>query len=95
MVGECQCTWRPAEGLEEDIKALNLEDNILGEDFTEWSEYDDTHGMHSVHADSTEGKMTETSSDDMPSHDDAADDSDHDDFEVPALFSNVMLDMTA
>jgi hypothetical protein len=83
MVGECQCTWRPAEGLEEDMHALELEANILGEDFAEWSEIDDTHEVHSVHGDSTEGEMTDTSSDDMPSLVDAADDSDQDDSEVP------------
>jgi hypothetical protein len=85
----------PAEGLEEDMQALDLEDNILGEDFAEWSEYDDTHEVHSVNGDSTEGEMTDTSSDDMPPLVDAADDSNHDDSEVPALLNNVMLAMPA
>jgi hypothetical protein len=35
VVGECQCTWGPVEGLGEDMQELNLEDNILGEDYTE------------------------------------------------------------
>jgi hypothetical protein len=95
MVGECQCTWGPAEGLEEDMKALDLEDNIPGEDFAEWSECDDTRKVHSVHGDSTEVEMTDTSSDDMSPLVDAADDSDHDDSEVPALFCNVILAMPA
>jgi hypothetical protein len=40
------------ESLEEDIQALNLADNILWEDFAEWSEYDDMQEVHSVHGDS-------------------------------------------
>jgi hypothetical protein len=55
MVGKCQCTWRPAEGLKEDMQALNLDSSILGEDFAEWSELDYTHEVHSVHGNSTEG----------------------------------------
>jgi hypothetical protein len=62
---------------------------------TEWLEYDDTHEVHSVHGHFTEGGMTDTSSDDMPSLVDVADDSDHDDSKVPALFSNVLLTMPA
>ena len=37
--------------------------------------------------------MTDTSSDDIPPLVDAADDSDHDDAEVPALLHNVVLAM--
>jgi hypothetical protein len=48
-----------------------------------------------VHGDSTEGEMTNTLSDDMPSLVDVADDSDHDDSKLPVLFSNVMLAMPA
>jgi hypothetical protein len=75
------------------MQTLDLENNMLGEDFVEWSEYDDTHEVHSVHRDSTEGEMTDTSSDDMPSLVDAADDSDYDDSEIPALFDNVLISM--
>ena len=66
MVGKCHCTWGPAEDLEEEIQALDMEGNILGEDLADWSEYDDSHEVHSVHGDSTEGEVTDTSSDDMP-----------------------------
>ena len=65
IVGECQFTWGPAEGLEEDMQALIMAANIMGEDFGEWSELDDPHKVHSVHGDSTEGEMTDTLSDDM------------------------------
>jgi hypothetical protein len=67
--------------------------NIMGEDFGEWSELDDTHGVYSVCGDSTEGEMTDTSSDDMPPLVDAADDSDHEEAEVPTLLHNVVLTM--
>ena len=30
LVGECQCTWGPTGGLEEDLQALDMEGNILG-----------------------------------------------------------------
>jgi hypothetical protein len=89
IVGDCQCTWGPAEGLEEDMQALDMAANIMGE----WSELDDTHEVHSVHGDSTEKEMTDTSSDDMPPLVDAADDSDHEAAEVPALLHNVVLTM--
>jgi hypothetical protein len=44
-----------------------------------------------VHGDFTEGEVTDNSSDDMPPLVDAADDSDHNDIEVPALLHNVVL----
>ena len=47
-----------------------------------------------MHGDSTGGEMTDTSSDDMPPLVDAADDSDHEDAEVPALLHNVVMSMT-
>jgi hypothetical protein len=74
FVGECQCTWGRVEGLEEYMQALNLENNVLGEDFTEWSDHESPQELHSVHGDSTEDEMTKTSSDDMPSLVDVADD---------------------
>jgi hypothetical protein len=77
------------------MHALDLEANILGEDLAVWSEIEDIHEVHSVHEDSTEGEMTVTSSDDMPSLVDADDDSDHDNFEVPAEVNNVVLTMPA
>jgi hypothetical protein len=48
-----------------------------------------------VHGDSTEGEMTDHSSDDMPPLVDAEDDSDYDDCEVPALLNYVVLTMPA
>ena len=94
-MGECQCTWGPVEGLEEDMQALNSEDNILGEDYTEWSEHDDPEELYSVYGDWKEEEMTDTSSDDMPSLIDVADDSDHDQSEVPVLSNNVMIFLPA
>ena len=38
----------PADELEEELQALDMEGNIMGDDFAEWSEYDDTHEVHSV-----------------------------------------------
>jgi hypothetical protein len=95
IVSECQCTRGPAEELEEDMQALDLEANIMGEDIAEWSELDDTHEMHSVHGNSTEGEVTDTSSDDMLPLVAAEDDSDYDVSEVPALLNNFVLTMPA
>jgi hypothetical protein len=93
IVGDCDCTWIPAEGLDEEMQALDMAANIMGEDIAEWSEIDDTHDVHSVHGDTTEGELTDTSSDDMPPLIDAPDDSDHEEAEVPALLHNVVLSM--
>jgi hypothetical protein len=48
-----------------------------------------------VNKDSTEGEMTDTSSDDLPSPIDVAEYSDHDEFEIPALSNNVLISMPA
>ena len=54
VIHNCQCTWGSAEGLDEDMQALDMAANIMGEDVGEWSELDDTHEVHSVHGESTE-----------------------------------------
>ena len=65
----------------------------MGEDIAEWFEYDDMQDVHSIHDDTTEGEMTETSSEDMPPLVDAPEDSDHEETEVPALPSNAVMSM--
>ena len=92
IVGECNCTWG-ADEIKEELQALDMDGNIIGEDFAEWSEYDDIQEVHSIHDDTTEGEMTGTSSDDMPTLIDAAEDSDNEEDEVPALPTNVVLSM--
>ena len=39
IVGECNCTWG-ADEIKEELQALDMDSNIIGEDFAEWSEYD-------------------------------------------------------
>ena len=70
-----------------------MDGNIIGEDFAEWSEYDDMQDVHSIHNDTTEGEITDTSSDDMPPLVDALENSDHEEAEVPALPSNAVMSM--
>ena len=94
MVGKCNCTWG-ADELKEGLQALDMEGNIIGEDFAEWSDYEDTHEVHSVHKDTTEGEMTETSSDDTPPLVDAAENSVREETEVPALPTNAVMSMPA
>jgi hypothetical protein len=48
-----------------------------------------------VHKDSTEGEMTVTSSDDLPSPIDVAEYLYHDEFEIPALSNDVLISMSA
>ena len=92
IVGECNCTWG-ADEIKEELQELDMDGNIIGEDFAEWSEYDDSQEVHSIHDDTLEGEMTGTSSDEMPTLVDAADDSDNEEDEVSALPTNAVMSM--
>ena len=90
-VGECACNLDLMQNLETEIDMLNMEDNILNEDYARWSDHSEPEEYESVQCDSTDEEHSDTSTDELPSLIDDEEGSEHDENEVQKQMDEVVI----
>jgi hypothetical protein len=65
-VGECASNVNPMDSLVVEMDMLNMEDNILKEDYEGWSDHSEPEADEPVQCDSTDDEHSDTSTDELP-----------------------------
>ena len=89
--GECACIFDPMESLQAEMDVLNMEDNILNEDYAGWSDHSEPEEDEPVQRDYTDEEHSDTSTDELPSLIDDEDGFQHDENEVQEQNNEVVI----